>query len=138
MAQTIPLGLHTEPAEQPVSVSRASTVSWFVWSGVLAVSSIAFGLYWDISWHMTIGRDTFWTPAHLAIHFGGILAAITCIVLIFLTTFSHDPASQSASVRVWGFLGPLGAHGFFASPSVRTLSNVHLRFASRSRWNRCP
>jgi len=109
MAQTIPLGLQTQPAEQSQSVSRATTVPWFVWSGVLAVSSIAFGLYWDISWHMTIGRDTFWTPAHLAIHFGGILAAITCIVLIFSTTFSHDPASQSASVRVWGFRGPLGA-----------------------------
>jgi len=109
MAQTIPLGLQTQPAEQSRSVSRATTVPWFVWSGVLAVSSIAFGLYWDISWHMTIGRDTFWTPAHLAIHFGGILAAITCIVLIFSTTFSHDPASQSASVRVWGFRGPLGA-----------------------------
>jgi hypothetical protein len=138
MAQTIPLGLQSQPAEQSESVSCPSTVSWFVWSGALAISSIAFGLYRDISWHMTIGRDTFWTPAHLAVHFGGILAAITCIVLIFSTTFSHDPATQSASVRVWGFRGPLGAHCFFASPSVRTFSNVHLYFPSRSRWNRYP
>jgi hypothetical protein len=109
MAQTIPLGLQSQTAEQSENASRAASVPWFVWSGVLAVTSIAFGLYWDISWHMTIGRDTFWTPAHLAIHFGGILAAITCIVLIFSTTFSGDPAAQSASVRVWGFRGPLGA-----------------------------
>ena len=109
MAETIPLGLQTQPAEQSASVSRESAVPWFVWSGVLAVSSIAFGLYWDISWHMTIGRDTFWTPAHLAIQFGGILAAFTCIVLIFSTTFSHSSALQSASVRIWGFRGPLGA-----------------------------
>jgi hypothetical protein len=58
---------------------------------------------------MTIGRDTFWTPAHLLIQFGGILAAITCCYLIFSTTLSHDPATQSASVKVWGFRGPLGA-----------------------------
>jgi hypothetical protein len=109
MAQTIPLRLQTEPTEQSESVSRASAIPWFVWSSVLAVSSIAFGLYWDISWHMTIGRDTFWTPAHLAIQFGGILAAITCIVLIFSTTCSRDPASRAASVRMWGFRGPLGA-----------------------------
>ncbi|MGH9714761.1 MAG: hypothetical protein ACRD5M_15820 [Candidatus Acidiferrales bacterium] len=109
MAQTIPLGLQTHSAEQARSVVADSSVPWFVWSGVLAVTSIAFGLYWDISWHMTIGRDTFWTPAHLAIHFGGILAAITCVVLIFSTTFSHDPAAQASSVRVWGFRGPLGA-----------------------------
>jgi hypothetical protein len=109
MAQTIPLGLHSQPAEQSHSVFDAPAVPWFVWSGVLSVSSIAFGLYWDISWHMTIGRDTFWTPAHLAIQFGGILAAITCIVLIFSTTFSQNPASKGASVRMWGFRGPLGA-----------------------------
>jgi hypothetical protein len=109
MAQIIPLGLQSPPSELSQSVARTSAVPWFVWSGVLAVTSIAFGLYWDISWHMTIGRDTFWTPAHLAIHFGGILAAIICIVLIFSTTFSHDPAAQSSSVRMWGFRGPVGA-----------------------------
>jgi hypothetical protein len=109
MAQIIPLRLQSPPAELSKSLARASAVPWFVWSGVLAVTSIAFGLYWDISWHMTIGRDTFWTPAHLAIHFGGILAAITCIVLILSTTFSHDPAAQSSSVRMWGFRAPVGA-----------------------------
>jgi hypothetical protein len=109
MAQTIPLGLQTRPAVQAQTGVRAGPVPWFVWSGVLAVSSIAFGLYWDISWHMTIGRDTFWTPAHLAVQFGGILAAITCIVLIFSTTFSKDAAARATSVGVWGFHGPLGA-----------------------------
>lgn len=84
-------------------------VPWHIWAGVVAVSSIMFGLYWDISWHETIGRDTFWTPAHLAIHFGGILAAITCTYLIFSTTFGHDAAARGTSVGVWGFRGPLGA-----------------------------
>jgi hypothetical protein len=84
-------------------------VRWFVLAGVIAVSSITFGLYWDISWHQTIGRDTFWTPAHLAIHFGGILAGITCAYLIFFTTFAHNAAARAASVGVWGFHGPLGA-----------------------------
>jgi len=92
-----------------LTAESAASVPWFVWSGILAVSSIAFGLYWDISWHETIGRDTFWTPAHLAIHFGGILAAFTCAYLIFSTTFSHNPAAKSAGVRVWGFRGPVGA-----------------------------
>ena len=91
------------------AATRAARIPWFVWSGMVAVSSIAFGLYWDISWHMTIGRDTFWTPAHLAVHFGGILAAFTCTYLIFSTTFGHDQAGRHASVSVWGFRGPLGA-----------------------------
>ena len=109
MAQSIPLDISAERVQQAEIVSRAASVPWSVWAGAIAVTSITFGLYWDISWHMTIGRDTFWTPAHLAIHFGGILAAITCIYLIFPTTFGQDAAAREASVRVWGFSGPLGA-----------------------------
>src|SRR5271168_2754750 len=108
MAQGFPLPM-AQAASGARPVSRAGAVPWFVWSGALAVTSMAFGLYWDISWHETIGRDTFWTPAHLAIHFGGILAAFTCTYLVFSTTFSKDPAAQSSAVRVWGFRGPLGA-----------------------------
>jgi hypothetical protein len=104
MAQTI-----SRSAAFDIVAERTASVPWFVWSGVLAVSSIAFGLYWDISWHETIGRDTFWTPAHLAIHFGGILAAFTCAYLIFSTTFSRNPAAQNSGVKVWGFRGPVGA-----------------------------
>ena len=67
------------------------------------------GLYWDISWHETIGRDTFWTPAHLVIQFGAVLAAFYSSFLIFSTTFGHNVAAKDASVNVLGFRGPLGA-----------------------------
>ena len=33
----------------------------------LAVTSAMIGGRWDVSWHESIGRDTFWTPAHMAI-----------------------------------------------------------------------
>jgi hypothetical protein len=103
------LAQSTFPLDASRAVARVDAIPWYVWAGVVSVSSIAFGLYWDISWHMTIGRDTFWTPAHLAIHFGGILAAVTCTYLIFSTTFGADESAKAASVRVWGFRGPLGA-----------------------------
>jgi hypothetical protein len=109
MAQTFPIDLSASRTGQPRAFAAERAVPWFVWTGAAAVSSIAFGLYWDISWHMSIGRDTFWTPAHLAVQFGGLLAAITCMYLIFSTTFAHDAAARATSVRVWGFRGPLGA-----------------------------
>src|ERR1700734_690153 len=84
-------------------------VPWYIWCGLFGVISIVFGLYWDISWHMSVGRDTFWTPAHLAIQLGGILVALTSVYLILSTTWGHDPAAKAASVKVWGFRGPLGA-----------------------------
>ncbi len=67
--------------------SKASSAPWFVWCGLVGVTAVVFGLYWDVSWHMTIGRDTFWTPAHLAIQFGGILVAARRRLLNFLHHF---------------------------------------------------
>jgi len=54
--------------------ASSQSIPWYLWSAVLATVCISGGLYWDISWHMTIGRDTFWTPAHLLIQFGAVLA----------------------------------------------------------------
>ncbi|MEZ5403328.1 MAG: hypothetical protein R2729_26850 [Bryobacteraceae bacterium] len=83
---------------------------WYVWCAVAATTSAMIGIQWDISWHRTIGRDTFWTPAHMAIHLCGVLAGISCGYLILATTFARGADRlREASVRIWGFRGPLGA-----------------------------
>jgi hypothetical protein len=84
---------------------------WYVWTALASVSCILIGGYWDISWHMTIGRDTFWTPAHIAIQLGGIIAGTASAYLIIATTLGRTGLA-GVSVRVWGFRGPLG--GFIA------------------------
>jgi hypothetical protein len=67
------------------------------------------GVHWDISWHRSIGRDTFWTPAHIAIHLCGVLAGISCGYLVLSTTFNARSLLRECSVWIWGFRGPLGA-----------------------------
>jgi len=64
---------------------------------------------WDISWHRSIGRDTFWTPAHLAIYLGGVVAGLTCGWLALQTTFAGSEDDRGTAVRFWGFRAPLGA-----------------------------
>jgi hypothetical protein len=76
---------------------------------VLGAASIIVGVIWDISWHRTIGRDTFWTPAHMAIYLGGVLGGTAAGWLVLRNTFWGSQARQGAGVRVWGFEGPLGA-----------------------------
>jgi hypothetical protein len=80
---------------------------WYVATTIVGSLSIVVGLLWDISWHVTIGRDTFWTPAHLAIHLGGILGGLTGGALVLRGTFGKG--SGPAGIRFWGFVGPLGA-----------------------------
>ena len=84
-------------------------IPWYVWTSAVAVTATSVGLYWDISWHMSIGRDTFWTPAHLGIHFGAVVAGLSSVFLILSTTFGKQAELRARSVRMWGFYGPLGA-----------------------------
>ena len=51
-------------------------VPWYLWCAALAVTSAYVGGYWDISWHRSIGRDTFWSAPHMAIYACGVLAGI--------------------------------------------------------------
>lgn len=90
------------------AVSRESTVPWLSWAGLAASAAIASGVYWDISWHESIGRDSFWTPAHLLIQFGAVVAGLASSLIIFGTTFRRDAAARQTSVSVLGFRGPLG------------------------------
>jgi hypothetical protein len=83
-------------------------IPWYIWLSVVGVTSAMIGAHWDISWHRSIGRDSFWTPAHIAIQLCGVIAGITCGYLILWTTFTRSRL-RAASVNVLGFRGPLGA-----------------------------
>ena len=84
-------------------------IPWYLWCAALAVTSAFVGGYWDISWHRSIGRDSFWSAPHMAIYACGILAGISSGYLIFSTTFGRNAALKDVSVRIWGLSGPLGA-----------------------------
>ena len=85
------------------------SIPWTIWLMMAGVASGVIGGMWDISWHMSIGRDTFWTPAHIMIQLTGVLVGIACAYMILSTTFGAEPAAQGTSVKIWGFRGPLGA-----------------------------
>src|SRR5260370_9717707 len=94
------------PTQRAV-LDRVAEIPWYAWCSAIAVTSTTVGLYWDISWHTSIGRDTFWTPAHLCIHFVAIVAGLSSMYLILSTTFGNNRAAQESSVKFWGFYGPL-------------------------------
>jgi hypothetical protein len=93
----------------PTTAPRPQGTPWLVWANLIASVCIATGLYWDISWHETIGRDSFWTPAHLLIQFGALLGAFGSAWVIMRTTFGGDSEARANSVNVLGFRAPLGA-----------------------------
>jgi hypothetical protein len=98
-------------AARSLSRSHATTaaIPWTLYAVLFASTSVIIGIIWDVSWHSSIGRDTFWTPAHMAIYVGGLVAGLACGWLALQTTFAGSDLQMATSVAFWGFRAPLGA-----------------------------
>jgi hypothetical protein len=102
-----------QPAPQPYLRTTTRPIvldwAWHAYAVVAAAGMVVVGLMWDISWHMSIGRDTFWTPAHMLIQSGGLLAGVSSGLLALHTTFWGSRQAKDSAVSFWGFRAPLGA-----------------------------
>ena len=79
-----------------------------VYVAVAGLACLPIGLLWDISHHSTIGRDTFWTPAHILTQLGGVVPALLFAVMALKTTFHGTQKERDAAVSFWGIQAPLG------------------------------
>ncbi len=103
------ISLQSSVVRQASVAEKTVAIPWTIWCAFAGVACGTLGGLWDISWHMSIGRDTFWTPAHIAIQMTGVLVGIACGYTILTTTFGQDEARREASVGILGFRGLVGA-----------------------------
>jgi hypothetical protein len=90
--------------------SAILAAEWPIYSVVFASTCIIVGLLWDVSWHRTVGRDTFWSPPHVLEQIAAIVAGLSCGYVVLQTTFAGSPEARGKSVRFWRFFqAPLGA-----------------------------
>src|SRR5215510_4346816 len=88
---------------------RTRAVPWYLWCSALAVTSAYLGGHWDIAWHRSIGRDTFWSPPHVLEQVAAAVAGLFCGWRVLYTSFAGTDQDRAAAVRWWGlFYGPLG------------------------------
>jgi len=111
MAVSVPAVSRTSgTATSESDFSRAVATEWPIYAVLIAATSIVIGLIWDISWHRTIGRDTFWSPPHLLEQGGAIISGLSCGYLALKTTFAGTASERANSVRFWRFFqAPVGA-----------------------------
>ena len=71
-----------------------------------------WGLTWDIRWHMTVGRDSFWIAPHVMIY-----ASVALGVLVAFGVLARDTErvrrglpAPPAAIRVAGLVGTRGFH----------------------------
>ena len=109
--------------------AAAARTPWHCKAVVVAAMCILAGIVWDISWHETIGRDTFWTPAHICIHLGGLLGGLTCGWEVLRATFFGGEGERAASVRVPDWRT---AQEFYTVSNDRPVPRHHLRLTRNS------
>ena len=102
---TIPASTSVQAIARPIPAH----IPWYLWSLMLAVCLVNVGGQVDVSWHRSIGRDSFWTVPHMMIYACGIISGFTCAWLILATTFGKRGDLRANSVRILGLRGPLGA-----------------------------
>jgi hypothetical protein len=93
----------------PRTEQRSVALPWYCVTAILGALCIPIGALWDISWHSTIGRDSFWTPAHITIHLGGLIPGFTAGWLALRATWFGTDIERAAAVRLGPFRAPLGA-----------------------------
>jgi hypothetical protein len=65
---------------------------------------------WDIAWHHTLGRDTFWSPPHLVLYSGVGVMGLMCLAAVMRTTVGRSvgPLVDATLVERWGLRAPRG------------------------------
>src|SRR5947208_14691250 len=99
---------HVTTHQTHLSLVNSEKLSRSVYVAVAGLACLPIGLLWDISHHSTIGRDTFWTPAHILIQVGGIVPALMFAAIALRTTFRGTQQARDASISFWGLRAPLG------------------------------
>jgi hypothetical protein len=95
-------------ASQATTNRRHATIPWYLWSLTVSVCLVTLGGQVDVSWHRSIGRDSFWTPPHMMVYACGLIAGVTCAWLILTTTFDRSSPLREVSVGLLGLRAPLG------------------------------
>jgi hypothetical protein len=88
---------------------EALGMPWYIYTSLLATASIVIGSSWDISWHLSIGRDSLFSPPHLLIYLGGVLGGLGGGYQMIYHSFFARKATRVATVWFWGFRSPLAA-----------------------------
>src|SRR6516162_8661207 len=76
-----PAARTTAPAEAGASPYGADVAGLPIpiWGAFLSCLAMVLGWNWDISWHRSIGRDTVWTMAHVAIYIALLLQFVSIV-----------------------------------------------------------
>lgn len=105
-----PFSLQQETAVNHKTMVSIAGIPLYTFAVTLASLFTIIGIMWDISWHITIGRDAFLSPPHLLIYLGAIFGGLFSGIQVLWNTFAAPAQTKKTLVKIWGFFySSLGA-----------------------------
>lgn len=96
--------------ELKMATADGKRIPIYIYAVVFASFCIVAGLIWDISWHISIGRDGLFSPPHIVTYIGSVVAGLFSGYHVLRVTFAGTKKEKDASVNFWGvFYGSLGS-----------------------------
>jgi len=79
-----------------------------LWVLLAANLLAAWGVQWDIQWHVLIGRDSFWIPPHVMTYSGVALIVLASFGVLARDTLRYLAAAPAGTQRIFGLTGTRG------------------------------
>ena len=108
---SVPTALLGRSADtSPARVDSVGLYRIALWVLLGANLLAAWGVQWDIQWHVPIGRDSFWIPPHVMTYSGVALIVLASFGVLARDTFRHLVAGRTAegTRRIFGLAGTRG------------------------------
>ena len=92
------------------STWRRPCPSLAVWLGLYGSLLLMIGGVWDIAWHHTRGRDSFWSPPHLLLYSGVGVMGLVALAMVVRTMRGRRAGLEADPllVALWGLRAPRG------------------------------
>jgi hypothetical protein len=68
--------------------------------GLVAVFAALGGVYWDVTWHATVGRDSFWIPPHLFVYSGVSVFLLSALMGLALAWWRAGSLQAALAGRI--------------------------------------
>jgi hypothetical protein len=75
-----------------------------LWGALVSKLVGAWGLAWDIQWHMTIGRDSFWVAPHLMIYGSVVAGLVLGWGVLAYEWWRGIPTTRGFRLAAWGLV----------------------------------
>jgi len=79
-----------------------------LWVLLAANLLAAWGVQWDIQWHVLIGRDSFWIPPHVMTYSGVALIVLASFGVLARDTLRYLAAAPAGTQRIFRLTGTRG------------------------------